>query len=225
MNGLQYEQSCAKLLLYRGFHKIVVTKSSGDQGVDIIAHKNGKKYAIQCKYYKHPVGNKAVQEAYSGANFYDCDAAIVMTNNTYTRSARELADKLNVILLEDCSPTVTTSAISMLMRVINVFFLIIAIGCFFSTSVYNYPDGNIINYMCMFMIFLASIFGIFAWNHLIPSVMSGMLYFGVFFIIFLPRIMTSNYSFYELALLVPASINILHSLYMTFKRKHTIENL
>ena len=93
MDGLQFEHRCAELLRYRGFHKVAVTKGSGDQGVDILAQKNGIKYGIQCKYYSYPVGNKAIQEAYAGADFYDCDVAMVMTNSTFTRQARELADK------------------------------------------------------------------------------------------------------------------------------------
>ena len=91
MDGLQFEHRCAELLRYRGFHKVTVTKGSGDQGVDILAKKNGIKYGIQCKYYSYPVGNKAIQEAYAGAVFYDCDKAMVMTNSTFTRAAWELA--------------------------------------------------------------------------------------------------------------------------------------
>ena len=49
MDGLQFEHRCAELLRYRGFHKVTVTKGSGDQGVDILAKKNGIKYGIQCK--------------------------------------------------------------------------------------------------------------------------------------------------------------------------------
>ena len=48
MDGLQFEHRCAELLRYRGFHKVAVTKGSGDQGVDILAQKNGIKYGIQC---------------------------------------------------------------------------------------------------------------------------------------------------------------------------------
>ena len=36
--------------------------------------------------------------AYAGANFYDCDKVIVMTNTTFTRSATQLAEKLEVEL-------------------------------------------------------------------------------------------------------------------------------
>ncbi len=98
MDGLQYENACAEYLKKHGFYNVVVTKASGDQGVDVIAEKAGHKYGIQCKYYTGAVGNKAVQEAYSGAAYYNCDKAVVMTNSTFTKSAIELAKKLGVEL-------------------------------------------------------------------------------------------------------------------------------
>lgn len=99
MDGHEYEYACAQYLKRNGFTKVQVTKASGDQGIDIIATK-GKKYGIQCKYYSGAVGNKAVQEAYAGSKFYGCDVAVVMTNNTFTKSAKELAEKLSVELWE-----------------------------------------------------------------------------------------------------------------------------
>ncbi len=101
MSGHEFEQACAKKLKKNGFSNISVTKGSGDQGIDVIAYKNGKKYGIQCKYYSSPVGNWAVQEAFAGAKFYDCDIAVVMTNTTFTKSAYELAQKTGVQLWEN----------------------------------------------------------------------------------------------------------------------------
>ena len=77
MDGYQYEHHCAKLLKQRGFRDVTVTKSSGDQGIDVIAYNENVKYGIQCKYYSYPVGNQAVQQAYAGAKFYDCNIAVV----------------------------------------------------------------------------------------------------------------------------------------------------
>ena len=100
MDGHQYEYYCAKLLRKRGFSKVTVTRGSGDQGVDIVASRKGKRYGIQCKYYTHPVGNKAVQEVFAGAKYYDCEKSIVLTNNTFTKSARELEERTGVELWE-----------------------------------------------------------------------------------------------------------------------------
>ena len=110
MEGHAYEYACARYLQSRGFTNIEVTKASGDQGLDIVAHKDGKKYGIQCKNYSRPVGNKAVQEAYSGAQFYKCDKAAVITNNTFTKSAKELAASTGVELWEKVSDEIVTKA-------------------------------------------------------------------------------------------------------------------
>lgn len=76
------------------------TKASGDQGVDLIVSiKDGKTIAIQCKLYSTPVGNDAVQQVIAGRIFYKCDMAAVVTNNTYTQSAIELASASGVALL------------------------------------------------------------------------------------------------------------------------------
>ncbi|MBO5999948.1 MAG: restriction endonuclease [Lachnospiraceae bacterium] len=103
-NGFEYEEICAQILKRNGYSKVTVTRASNDQGLDVIAEKKGVRYGIQCKYYNYPVGNKAVQEAYAGCGYYDCDVPVVMTNSTFTVSARELADQLGVELWEGYEP-------------------------------------------------------------------------------------------------------------------------
>ena len=98
MDGFQFEHYCAGLLLRSGFSKAEVTQASGDYGIDIKAEKDGVTYGIQCKYYTDKVGNHAVQEAYSGAQFYHCMVAAVMTNCTFTQHAKETAAANNVLL-------------------------------------------------------------------------------------------------------------------------------
>lgn len=106
MNGYQYEEKCAELLRGRGFINVDVTPGSGDQGVDIIAEKDGIKWAVQCKYYEGTVGNKAVQEVFAGACFYDCDKALIITNSKLTNPAQILADKLKVEVWDDINAIV-----------------------------------------------------------------------------------------------------------------------
>lgn len=98
MEGHDFEYFCAELLKKNGFNDVLVTSGSRDQGIDIIAHKDGVKYGIQCKCYSSDIGNKAVQEAFSGAKFYDCHVPIVLTNRYFTSSAVELSQKTNVLL-------------------------------------------------------------------------------------------------------------------------------
>ena len=69
MEGHDFEYFCAVLLKTNGYEKAEVTPGSGDQGIDVIAAKDGIRYGIQCKCYSSDIGNKAVQEAYSGKEF------------------------------------------------------------------------------------------------------------------------------------------------------------
>ncbi len=75
------------------------TQGSGDQGVDVVATKNGVSLGIQCKRYTGSVGNKAIQEAYSGMKHFGLDKAAVLTNAEFTKSAKELAASTGVLLL------------------------------------------------------------------------------------------------------------------------------
>lgn len=96
INGLDFEHWVASSLSKFGW-KVKVTQGSGDQGVDVIAELNGKTLGIQCKRYAGSVGNKAVQETYAGMKHFGLDYAAVLTNATYTKSAKELAASTNVL--------------------------------------------------------------------------------------------------------------------------------
>lgn len=98
MDGHQFEYFCAEVLSKNGYENVEVTKGSGDQGIDVLAEKDSIKYAVQCKCYSSDIGNKAVQEAFSGKTFYNCHVAVVLTNRYFTTSAKELAEKSGVLL-------------------------------------------------------------------------------------------------------------------------------
>ena len=97
-NPLDFEARCCQILQSLGY-QAHTTKKSGDQGVDVIATKDNLTIVFQCKLYHSPVGNKAVQEVTAGKTYYKADYAAVVTNNAYTKSARQLANNCNVLLL------------------------------------------------------------------------------------------------------------------------------
>lgn len=78
LTGFEFEEYMAQVLRDNGFRHVEVTVECGDQGVDILAVRGGKTYAIQCKNYAGAVGNTAVQEAYAGAEYYGCDIPVVV---------------------------------------------------------------------------------------------------------------------------------------------------
>ena len=115
MNGHEFEYFCAGILKENGFSNVRVTPGSGDQGVDILATKDGIKYAIQCKNYASSLGNTPIQEVHAGKAFYNCHVGVVMTNSIFTTGAKELAKATGVLLwdrttlqkmIEEAEPTI-----------------------------------------------------------------------------------------------------------------------
>ena len=98
MKGPEFEQWCAKLLKRNGYRQVKVIGGSGDFGVDILAWKGLRKYAIQCKRYSGKVGFDAVKEANAGVEYYHAHVAVVMTNSYFTTNAIKGAKKCHVTL-------------------------------------------------------------------------------------------------------------------------------
>lgn len=94
----EYEAFCAQVLREHGWDARV-TKQSRDQGVDVVASRDGVRVVVQCKLYNGPVGNKAVQEVSAGRAHEQADFGVVVSNNRYTSSAVALAKTNRILLL------------------------------------------------------------------------------------------------------------------------------
>jgi hypothetical protein len=99
LSGKEFELFVADVFNRMGY-TTQLTKNSGDQGIDVIAEKNGLKIGIQTKCYSNAVSNSAIQEVTAGLKHYKLQKGMVITNNYFTSSAAELA-KSNDILLWD----------------------------------------------------------------------------------------------------------------------------
>jgi hypothetical protein len=98
MSGTEYEKLCKRILEDEGWN-VQTTKTTGDQGVDLIASKSNIKVAIQCKKSLSTIGNKAVQEIVSGAKHYHIFIPVVVSNADFTPQAKTLAFTNHVLLL------------------------------------------------------------------------------------------------------------------------------
>ncbi len=98
MSGPEFERWCAGLLENNGFTDIELTSGSGDQGVDVLAEKDGIKYAFQCKCYSSDLGNKPVQEVHAGKYIYQCHVGVVITNRYFTQGAKDAAKATGILL-------------------------------------------------------------------------------------------------------------------------------
>lgn len=98
LTPVEFEAHCASLLSKAGW-SARITQASGDQGVDIMAEKDGLVAVFQVKKSAFAVGNKAVQEIIAGQSFTSAYKAYVVTNANFTKSAKELANISGVELL------------------------------------------------------------------------------------------------------------------------------
>jgi hypothetical protein len=100
MTGREFETYVSRVLSHNGFVEIRGTPVTGDQGADLIAKKDGKTIIVQAKRYEGPVSNAAVQEVTSAVMFYRGDEGYVITNSTFTTSARQLAQRTGIKLID-----------------------------------------------------------------------------------------------------------------------------
>jgi restriction system protein len=90
MSGVEFEEFVAAQLRAAGW-SVTRTATTGDYGVDLIAKKDATRMAVQCKRLARAVGVAAVQQVVSGAKHHGCDRTVVVTNQAFTKAARQLA--------------------------------------------------------------------------------------------------------------------------------------
>ncbi len=99
MPGLEFEQYVATLLERYGF-TAEVTSGSNDFGVDVVAERDGERYAVQVKRHSRPINRTAVSDAVAGRDYYNCKRAMVITNASFTRAAQAFAASVGCELVD-----------------------------------------------------------------------------------------------------------------------------
>ncbi|AGF51690.1 sll1429 [Synechocystis sp. PCC 6803] len=97
MDGVDFEKVLLTHFTRMGYRGSL-TQQTQDFGADLILMKDRKKYVIQAKRSASAVSVKAIQEILGAKGYYDADIAIVVTNNSYTENAKELAYRNKVEL-------------------------------------------------------------------------------------------------------------------------------
>lgn len=165
MNGHEYEKVVAQYLINHGYKKVTVTRGSGDFGVDVVAQKGNKKYAVQCKYYSNPVSLNAVQEVFAGKAYYGCDVAMVVTNNTFTQAARELATLNGVILIDKVSGSECRSY-SMWLKILAFLYALVVVmpvtALLFELVSKSPSLKNVFEAICGFLMITVPLWGVYA---------------------------------------------------------------
>jgi HJR/Mrr/RecB family endonuclease len=98
MEGFEFEKYVGRLFQEFDF-STTVTKQSGDFGCDVILEKNGDRIAVQVKRSTNTVSLKAVQEIVASLKKYDARIGVVITNATFSKSAKQLAKSNGVVMI------------------------------------------------------------------------------------------------------------------------------
>lgn len=99
MSGAEFEAYLIHVLQHRGY-QVRHTGRAGDGGVDLVAEKDGKRYAIQAKRQQGLVSGSAISAPVAGKVLYNCTEVMVITNNTFILGAQQLAKANGCILID-----------------------------------------------------------------------------------------------------------------------------
>jgi len=98
----EYEHIVAEYFEREGY-ETKVSQYSNDYGVDVFAIKGKSKIAIQAKMFGNSmraINRQMVMELHGAKDYFDCSKAIIATNGRIIENAKEVADKLNIEILE-----------------------------------------------------------------------------------------------------------------------------
>jgi restriction system protein len=97
LSGAEFERWLEEFFRKLGF-RVERTPYQGDFGADLIITWNGIKTAVQAKSGHQNVGVAAVQQIVAAKAFYDCERAMVVTNQYFTPQALILANATGVVM-------------------------------------------------------------------------------------------------------------------------------
>lgn len=86
----EFEQFTAWLYTQEGYDSAVMGMT-GDQGVDVMLQKDGRKIIVQCKRYEGNVGQPTVRDLYGAMFHFQAQEAHLVTSGTISRQAEEWA--------------------------------------------------------------------------------------------------------------------------------------
>ena len=99
MTGVEFERYLKEVLTNRGY-SVSMTDVSGDLGVDLVASRGDERIAIQVKRHNTKISRRAVSDAVAGMHHYNCNKAMVVTNNYFSPGAVALAESTDCTLVD-----------------------------------------------------------------------------------------------------------------------------
>jgi len=83
LSGTAFEHHLADLYARQGY-SVALTKTSGDEGIDIVLTRDGKRTIVQCKQHSKPVGPAIARELYGALVASRAHSAILACTSGFT---------------------------------------------------------------------------------------------------------------------------------------------
>jgi restriction endonuclease Mrr len=93
--GGAFEEWIAAVLSGAGW-RVARTAATRDFGVDLVATLGERRIGIEAKRQQRPVSNQVIRSVVAGCQYHGCDVAAVVTQSTFTASARAQAERAQI---------------------------------------------------------------------------------------------------------------------------------
>lgn len=99
LSPTEFEELIGQLFVKMGYH-VVVTRSTGDEGVDLYLHKDELVELVQCKRYKGNVSVQTVREFFGVLVDKNANKGYIITTGHFTLPALQFADGKAIQLID-----------------------------------------------------------------------------------------------------------------------------
>lgn len=99
LDGIAFEYELAELFNARGY-KAILTKASGDKGLDIILEKNSDIIIVQCKAHKKRIGPNVAKELEKSMDYFGVREGIIASVSGFNQSVYEYCKGKHIRLMD-----------------------------------------------------------------------------------------------------------------------------
>ena len=89
-----FERNLCRLLTYEGYDNVRLVGQTGDHGADVTGNKAGKKWLVQAKHWKKPVGLDVAQETINAVYEYKADIPVIVSSNGFDAAVKSYQSTL-----------------------------------------------------------------------------------------------------------------------------------
>ena len=94
MTWQAFERNLCRLLTYEGYDNVRLVGQTGDHGADVTGNKAGKKWLVQAKHWKKPVGLDVAQETINAVYEYKADIPVIVSSNGFDAAVKSYQSTL-----------------------------------------------------------------------------------------------------------------------------------